>query len=133
MQVDCTQHYEVCSENGVRGYPTLLFFHNGQKVQHLCLLLPTSTLDSGKLTFSVFVCLQTDQYKGKRDLEAFKDFVDNQLKANAGKEEEEEQKEPSEKQAEGEVRAAPKEEQEVRNKREKSSVSLLPQQESTRQ
>ena len=32
-QVDCTEHRDVCSQHGVKGYPTLLWFSGGKMVE----------------------------------------------------------------------------------------------------
>jgi thioredoxin domain-containing protein 5 len=65
-KVDCTEHQEVCQEHEVRGYPTLAYFRNGQKLE---------------------------TYKGARSLAELTNFVTAQ-KANAGKDDTEDGKVP---------------------------------------
>jgi len=61
-KVDCTAHGDVCSELEVRGYPTLLFIRDGQKL---------------------------DKYSGARDLDSLKQYVEKMtaVKEEAPKEE----------------------------------------------
>lgn len=51
-KVDCTIHRATCDSYGVRSYPTLLFFRNGEKV---------------------------DEYQGGRSLEELQGYMDTQL------------------------------------------------------
>jgi len=51
VKVDCTQHKNVCQKYGVRGYPTIKYFVDGEKAA---------------------------DYSGARTAEAFISFVDNQ-------------------------------------------------------
>ncbi|RUS88906.1 hypothetical protein EGW08_003345 [Elysia chlorotica] len=66
-KIDCTQSTVICKQYEVRGYPTLLWFQDGDKVA---------------------------KYQGSRSHEALKEYVDNMLETAAGakKVEAEEQK-----------------------------------------
>lgn len=66
-KVDCTVSSQLCSTHEVRGYPTLLFFRDGQKV---------------------------DKYAGARDLDVFKIYVNKMIGAEEEEEEGEEEKVP---------------------------------------
>jgi len=70
-KVDCTQHQAVCQEHEIRGYPTLAYFRNGNKME---------------------------TYKGARTLAELKDFV-NTEKGEAGKDAAEDGKVPEPKAA----------------------------------
>jgi thioredoxin-like negative regulator of GroEL len=56
--IDCTENKEACSKNGIRGYPTLLYFIDGQP----------------------------QKYAGQRTQEAIIDFLNNKpSEVRAGK------------------------------------------------
>lgn len=62
--VDCTaddnQNRAICDSQGVNGFPTLIVYKDGKKIE---------------------------EYSGKRDLSALQDFVDKHAKAEAAAEE----------------------------------------------
>ncbi|BFZ21065.1 hypothetical protein BsWGS_24104 [Bradybaena similaris] len=55
-KVDCTQSATICKEHGITGYPTLLWFVNGQKIE---------------------------KYSGQRTYEALKKYVSDKLSEDA--------------------------------------------------
>ena len=72
-QVDCTEHRDVCSQHGVKGYPTLLWFSGGKMVQ---------------------------KYASGRTLESLQEFVLEKLEEKDSKAEGTEGKVPEEKKTE---------------------------------
>mmetsp|Transcript_14382 Transcript_14382/g.36424 ORF Transcript_14382/g.36424 Transcript_14382/m.36424 type:complete len:129 (+) Transcript_14382:118-504(+) len=53
MKVDCTQQKDICSQQGVRGYPTLKFFKGGAS--------------------------EAEKYQGRRTIEDFEKFINDNL------------------------------------------------------
>eukprot|EP00924_Labyrinthula_sp_SR-Ha-C_P003738 snap_masked-scaffold_3-processed-gene-3.41-mRNA-1 protein AED:0.16 eAED:0.16 QI:0/-1/0/1/-1/1/1/0/127 len=53
-KIDCTQHRDICSAHGVRGYPTLKYFKNGAS--------------------------EGEKYQGGRDINGLKRFLESQTK-----------------------------------------------------
>lgn len=51
-KIDCANHQSLCQEFGIRAYPTLIFFHNGKKIE---------------------------AYNSDRDVAAFSRFIDNNV------------------------------------------------------
>lgn len=54
-KIDCTESKSVCSENGIRGYPSLYYFSNGVRVE--------------------------DRYAGPRTLDALNQYGEKQAAA----------------------------------------------------
>uniref|UniRef100_A0A8C4R317 protein disulfide-isomerase n=1 Tax=Eptatretus burgeri TaxID=7764 RepID=A0A8C4R317_EPTBU len=52
VKIDCTLETSLCHENSIKGYPTLIWFKNGKQLEH---------------------------YRGRRDLESLKQYIQSQL------------------------------------------------------
>ncbi|XP_077480501.1 thioredoxin domain-containing protein 5 [Stigmatopora argus] len=81
-KLDCTQYQDACIKMGVRGYPTLLFFNGGEKVE-------------------------ITRYKGKREFDNLKEFVEEMLNSIKTKQEEKERE--AEEEPKEEAKEEPKE------------------------
>ncbi|XP_061121275.1 thioredoxin domain-containing protein 5 [Syngnathus typhle] len=89
-KLDCTQHHETCMMFKVRGYPTLLFFKGGDKIE----ITP---------------------FKGKRDYDTLKSFVDEMvIAAKAKLEEADEDEEPENEEENGDVEETKEVKEEVK-------------------
>jgi thioredoxin domain-containing protein 5 len=57
-KIDCTVHKEACSQHGVKGYPTLMYFRNGKSVE---------------------------KYAGGRDYDSLKAYIEKQISGSPEK------------------------------------------------
>ncbi|XP_077364546.1 thioredoxin domain-containing protein 5 [Festucalex cinctus] len=107
-KVDCSQHHDLCKMFGVRGYPTLLFFKGDDSAR----------VEEGETTPPPKI--EITRYKGKRDYDNLKQFVDDMV--IAAKKKDEDVKEEVEEPRETEVKEEPKE---VEVKEEQTNVLNL--------
>uniref|UniRef100_UPI00358EC57A thioredoxin domain-containing protein 5 n=1 Tax=Myxine glutinosa TaxID=7769 RepID=UPI00358EC57A len=84
-KIDCTQEVSLCRENGIKGYPTLIWFKNGKLLEH---------------------------YRGRRDLESLKQYIQSQLHIEAAAETTEDEEDSSDNEDDGEAEQANMEEEE---------------------
>lgn len=71
-EVDCTKESFICQANNIRGYPTLIFYHDGKQVNYLnCIKFNQSNL----LLINLYTLFKIDKYTGDRKLDSFTSYM----------------------------------------------------------